>query len=255
MKSATDLHWNKRALSVAEAEKVNIADTVQRDLELDFIIDAVEPGTKILEVGCGNGHVTQMLRERAGHVDAFDYAENMIAAAKQAYGEKNNRFFHDNILSPTETDGPYDAIVCVRVLINLRDLSEQITAVETMASLLRPEGKLVLVEGFKDGFDALNDLRMRSELAPLSPAAINFYSEKAELLPTIEAHFDIEEEFHLGLFDVLTRVVYPALVGPENAVGPSDFHLKIMPIVRALPTTELETFSRIRGLLLRKRAS
>ena len=36
-KSTTDLHWNARAATERDETKVNIADTVQRDLELDFV--------------------------------------------------------------------------------------------------------------------------------------------------------------------------------------------------------------------------
>lgn len=253
MKSATDRHWNERAITVAEREKVNIADTAQRDLELDFVFPALSPKMKVLEVGCGNGYVTQILRERVAHVDAFDYAENMVASALESYGERNNRFFHDNVLSPSNVRGPYDAVVCIRVLINLRNLSEQIKAIEQMAALLKPSGTLVLAEGFLDGFMALNELRAKSGLQPLTPASINFYSRVEELLPTIEKLFEVKQQFHLGLFDVLTRGVYPALVGAENATGPADFHLKIMPVVRALPTVELDRYSRIRGFVLRRR--
>ena len=36
-KSDTDRHWNERAVTECDDAKVNIADTVQRDLELEFI--------------------------------------------------------------------------------------------------------------------------------------------------------------------------------------------------------------------------
>ena len=136
-KSGTDLHWNARATGEVDPAKVNIADTVQRDLELDFILDNLDAGTRLLEIGCGNGYVTRILREHVSHVDAFDYAENMVRRAVETYGETNNRFFHDNILEPKHVRPPYDIALCVRVLINLRDLHEQERAVERIAALLR----------------------------------------------------------------------------------------------------------------------
>ena len=42
-KTTTDLHWDHRARSEADIAKVNIADTVQRDLELQFIFKHLNP--------------------------------------------------------------------------------------------------------------------------------------------------------------------------------------------------------------------
>src|SRR5687767_6104317 len=147
-KSGTDQFWNERALTEADPVKVNIADDVQRRLETAFIMAHLPAGARVLEVGAGNGHLTQALRQRAGFVDAFDYAENMVEQAKRLQGETNNRFFHDSVLDPKVVQPPYDVVVCVRVLINLRNIEEQQRAFDNMAKLVNPGGRLILVEGF-----------------------------------------------------------------------------------------------------------
>lgn len=250
-KSSTDIHWNERAVTEKADEKVNIADIAQRDLETAFVL-SVLPRGRILEVGCGNGHLTKVLREHAAHVDGFDYAENMIERARSYVGERNNRFFHDNVLDPKGVQPPYDGVVCVRVLINLRNLEEQRLAVKNMANLVKPGGKLILVEGFLDGFEALNELRQRAGIARLAPATINFYSRLEDLMPTLRSEFRIGARFHSGMFDFLTRVVYPAIVGPEKATGPSDFHDKVLPIARSFNPDAFEHLARLRGLELMK---
>lgn len=58
-KSRTDLHWDQRAITESDEARVNIGDTVQRDLELEFIFSHLPSSGRILEVGCGNGYVTQ----------------------------------------------------------------------------------------------------------------------------------------------------------------------------------------------------
>src|SRR5258708_90790 len=142
-KSNTDRHWNERALNENDDARVNIADTVQRDLELDFIFSQLPAEARVLEIGCGNGYGTRQLR----------------------------------------------------------DVGEQAAALGNMARWLKPGGKLFLMEGFADGFDALNGLRRECDLPDLVPAAINFYSSVAQLMPFIERSFTVADQFHTGMFD------------------------------------------------------
>ena len=56
-------------------------------VDLLLIADLVEPGSRVLEVGCGNGFSTERFRALVEHVDAFDYAENTVERARTAFGE------------------------------------------------------------------------------------------------------------------------------------------------------------------------
>ena len=253
-KTSTDIHWDNRAASDnVPAEKVNIGDTVQRDLETKFVLSVLPKLGRTLEVGCGNGHLTSILRTHTEFVDAFDYSPNMIAKAKEVTGEKNNRFFVDNLLDIKSAEGPYDAIVCVRVLINLANLDEVKKGIENLSGQLKPGGKLVLVEGYKDGFDEISKLRQQSGLESLTPAAINFYASLAEVEPLFEKYFTIGKTFHTGMFDLLTRVVYPLLVGADKVVEAGDFHAKTLPLTQAFNPESLGFLGRLRGFELTKR--
>lgn len=229
-------------------------DVFQRDLEYAEIERHLSPDMRLLETGCGNGYSTSRFRKLVQHVDAFDYSEEMIARARASVGETNNRFLHDNVLAPQRLEGPYDCVLCVRVLINLRNLEEQKRALANLQMLVRPGGLLILVEGFRDGFEELSRLRARLELPPLQPAAINFYSSLAELRPDLERGFRLERDFHLGAYDYLTRVAYPLLVGPDNVTHNSVFSEKCQKLARALNPDALRELSRIRGLVMRREA-
>jgi ubiquinone/menaquinone biosynthesis C-methylase UbiE len=252
-KTETDLHWDHRARTEADVAKVNIADTVQRDLELQFIFKHLNPASRVLEVGCGNGYVTSQLRERVAHVDSFDFSESMIARARELFGERNNRFFHDSVLDPSVANGSYDIIICVRVLINLQNLREQTKALHNIAKLLKTGGKLILMEGFTDGFNELSALRTKVGLDPLKPAAINYYSSLSEFMPSVLEQFAIANTFHTGMFDFLTRVIYPSLVGGQNSAEPGEFHHKIESVVRSDAGVEFARFARLHGFALIKR--
>lgn len=254
LKSSTDLHWNRRALAEEDEARVNIHDTVQRDLELDFVLAHLPQSGRVLEVGCGNGYVTRQIRERCAWVDAFDFAENMIERARRSWGERNNRFYHGSVLDPATCEATaYTAAVCVRVLINLQSLAEQVSAIDNIAGWLVPGGKLILVEGFRDGFDALNRLRHDIDLPDIVPAAINYYSYLAELRPAIDTRFEVVDSFHTGMFDFLTRIVYPRLVGPDQVESAGDFHDKIASVARSFNPADTMPLARVRGFALVKR--
>jgi SAM-dependent methyltransferase len=253
LKTATDLHWNDRAASVANDLEVNLMDIFQREIEYDFVCRYLQPEMNALEVGCGNGFSTNRFRDLVRHVDAFDYAEQMIQRAKSSFGETNNRFIHDNVLDPQRLEGPYDAAICIRVLINLADLEQQQLALQNLGRLTKPGGILILAEGFTDGFDALNELREKVDLPPIVPASINFYSSTFELRPTWEAMFELEDTFHLGAYDYLTRVMYPLIVGPENATHNSNFSERCSQLARAFNPDAFAPLSRMRGMVLRRR--
>ena len=253
MKSATDEHWSNRASENIDNMLVNIPDACQRELEYDFILRHLSKEAEILEVGCGNGYSTERFRRLAKHIDSIDYSQEMIERAKETYGEINNRFFYDNILKPQYVTGPYDIIICVRTLINLRNLEEQQLAVENMAILVKKGGKLILVEGCKDGFNRLNDLRAKVNMPPIQPAKINYYSTIGELLHIIKPLFSIVDEYHIGCYDYLTRIIYPFMVGPNNVQHNSEFAIKAVDLVRAFNPDSFKEFSRVRGFLLRRR--
>lgn len=253
-KTETDRYWSGRASSQAQDVHVNIGDVHQRELEYDQIFPHLMPTDRLLEVGCGMGFSTERFRSHVKHVDAFDYSEEMVDRARRTYGERNNRFFVDSVLDPRNLAGPYDSAVCVRVLINLRNLDEQILAIGHLADALRPGGLLVLAEGFREGFEAINELREHIGLPGLTPAKINFYSRVEDLAPTIDSRFEREAEFHLGAYDYLTRVVYPAAVGPENARANTDFSERCERLARALNPDDFAHLSRVRGFVLRRRA-
>jgi ubiquinone/menaquinone biosynthesis C-methylase UbiE len=248
-KSQTDIHWNERAINEPNSELVNIADVSQRELETQFLLKHLTADDRILEVGCGNGFLTNILRKQVEFVDAFDYSENMIMQARVKYGETNNRFFHSNVLQPF---GPnlYDCVVCVRVLINLRNFEEQKTALKNMHAALKPGGRLLLIEGYIDGFEELNRLRISAGISPLSPAAINYYSRIGEMKELLKDNFELQDEFHTGCFDFLTRVIYPTLVGPENASGHSEFHRKILPVAKCYNPDQFKHLARLNGFKL-----
>ena len=68
-----------------------------------------------------------------------------------------------------------------------------------------------------------------------------------------DPRFVLQDEFHLGAYDYLTRVVYPLIVGPDNVAHNSVFAERCHRLASAFNPDSLGHLSRIRGFVLRRR--
>jgi ubiquinone/menaquinone biosynthesis C-methylase UbiE len=71
----------------------------------------LEPGSRVLEVGCGTGKLTELLAARGLVIDAVDPGPNMVDVARQRVGETDRVSFHIGRFEelPLE-DGAFDAV-------------------------------------------------------------------------------------------------------------------------------------------------
>ncbi len=252
-KTATDLYWDSRPASV-EPDKVNIDDITQTKLERQFIGKYLNDENHVLEVGCGNGNLSKWLCNRVKKITAFDYSEKMILQAKEINEQENIVYFEDSIINPKYINQTqYDAILCVRVLINLKNLEQQINAIKVMGQLLPKGGKLILIEGFLDGFKEIDKLRSKIGIQPIKPASINFYTELEPLMSEVLKSFDLIEESHNGVFDFLTRIINPILNDEKKLTDFNGFHNKILPLCLEYNPHEFKKFSREKLFYFKKK--
>jgi len=83
----------------------------------------IPPGQRILDIGCGSGHLLAALEPSSGV--GIDLSAPAVAAAAESYGSGPLRFLHGDAADPAvlaRAGGPFDVILLVNVVTHLDDV-------------------------------------------------------------------------------------------------------------------------------------
>jgi ubiquinone/menaquinone biosynthesis C-methylase UbiE len=128
------------------------------------------PGIKLLDVGCGPGHLVAAAAERGAAADGCDLSIEMVSIAKKNYPQLQfKKSDADRLDFP---DGSYDAIVLNYLLLHVAD--QHLTILESKR-VLKPGGQLVFTlwlspaasPGLKLMFDAV---KAHADMSVIPPA-------------------------------------------------------------------------------------
>lgn len=105
------------------------------------------PPAAVLDTGCGTGSLSVLLSELGYRVTGIDLSPEMIARAqgKAARAGQGADFQVMDAAAPRFPPGQFDAIVCRHVLWTLPEPRD---VLRRWASLLKPGGCLLLIEGY-----------------------------------------------------------------------------------------------------------
>ncbi|MFN7935086.1 MAG: methyltransferase domain-containing protein [Bryobacteraceae bacterium] len=104
---------------------------------------APQPGERILDVGCGTGHLTASIAQAGASVIGMDSSEAMIAQAREGYPDLT--FLRADV-TDFQFEEPFDAVFSNAVLHWVTRASE---AAQCMSRVLKPGGRLVVEFGGK----------------------------------------------------------------------------------------------------------
>ncbi len=256
-KSVADF-WNEKAQDPSlNDSQVTHPDTWQRWLEIDRLKHLLQPGDRVLDGGCGAGSASRLLAPLVKEMVGVDRSPGMIERAietNRVTPAPNLRLQVADVLelSPA-TCGVFDAVMSVRCLINLDGWETQRRAIGCLASVLRPGGRLILVEGSSEGRAGLNALRASVGLEPMKPVWHNWDLSTSVVSKFLESTFELVEQHDSGIYDLIARVAHPLLVAPEAP----QYEAKINQIAARIASAAdgLPNLSRVFFLAFQKRFS
>ncbi len=115
---------------------------VDLDRLLGALDAAIDPGSNVVEIGCGVGRLTRVLSERAGAVVALDVSEDMLAIARRENAQLENVswLLGDGVSLAGVDDGSADAVVSHVVFQHIPDPAITLGYIREIGRVLRPGG-------------------------------------------------------------------------------------------------------------------
>jgi len=131
-----------------------------------FLLPRLEPGQRLVDVGCGPGAITAGLAERVapGPVVGIDRDASYVAAARQRWDRPNLRFEEGDAVALPLDDGAVDVAFLHAVL---QHVDSPIEVLREVRRVVRPGGVVAVADADMDGYlvhPCTDDLRRGLDL-------------------------------------------------------------------------------------------
>lgn len=106
------------------------------------LVAELPPGSRVLDLGCGEGVFSRLLADRGYRVTGIDHSPALIEFARDRSPDVITFAVDDAQTLRTQPDGTFDAAICVLALMDIPDLDAVYTAVRRV---VRPSGGFTCV--------------------------------------------------------------------------------------------------------------
>ena len=174
--------WDRAAATFDEEADHGLRDPAVRRAWMALMRTLLPAGpAAILDIGCGTGSLSVVMAGLGHNVSGIDLSPGMIAQAraKAAAAGLTIQFREMDAGELSLPPGHFDAVVCRHLLWAL---PEPVEVLRRWAALLRPRGRLVLIEGRWGNGAGLAASEILADLPPaLNPHPVRDLSGQAQL--------------------------------------------------------------------------
>jgi SAM-dependent methyltransferase len=138
--------WDAEAATFDQEPDHGLADPDTRAAWLALLTSHLPAAPcRIADLGSGTGTLSVLLADVGHEVDGVDFSPAMVERARAKAGDRPDvTFVTADAAAPPLEPGTYDAVLCRHVLWALPD---PLAALRHWIALLKPAGRLLLVEG------------------------------------------------------------------------------------------------------------
>lgn len=225
-------HWDKRARNGLDGKLVTHVDNVQVDMEISLIKKYIDSKDYVLDIGCGTGFSTKTYSKCCRKIIGMDYSDDMLLAARKNV-EGNVIFLKGDVLKLDFKDNQFDKVISTRCLINLINWQDQKKAIKNIHRVLKKGGYFIMLEGIKEGREAINELRTKVGLSKMPDVWHNQDLPFKKLELFLKDYFILKKKISFGLYDLATRVIYALSVYPHEPQYNTPLHKAIAEVNKA----------------------
>lgn len=111
--------------------------------EFEYFKGYLQKGQDVLDIGCGNGRILQLLKDYKPNYLGVDNSENLIEEAEKSWSGYN--FMAADVLDLSVVGRKFDLVFLISTLHHIpsQELREQ--ALQNIKSVLKPDGKLLMI--------------------------------------------------------------------------------------------------------------
>jgi ubiquinone/menaquinone biosynthesis C-methylase UbiE len=138
--------WDAEAQAYDEPPDHGLRDLAVRAAWRDLLLRLLPgPPAHVADLGCGTGTLSVLLADEGFEVVGVDFSPEMLSrAAVKGAGRTGVEFVPGDAAAPPLEAAAYDVVLCRHVLWAL---PEPAAVLRRWTDLLRPGGRLVLIEG------------------------------------------------------------------------------------------------------------
>lgn len=137
--------WDAEAEAFDEPADHGLRDPAVRAVWRSLLLDLLPPApARVADLGCGTGTLALLLAQEGYDVVALDFSPAMVALARTKTAGTSVTVVEGDAAAPPLEAAAYDAVLSRHVLWAM---PSPVTALERWVALLRPGGRLALVEG------------------------------------------------------------------------------------------------------------
>ena len=220
-------HYEKTAKLWGLGPRSSIQDPQIRETEIEFILGEVfevlkrsqNKELKVLELGCGNGHLLEKLAINFPQLKLYgiEFTPELFELTRSRELPRTQVLCADARDTSTfsQFGEEFDIIITERVIINLLSWDDQHQALVNIANLLKPKGRYIMVESFRESWLLMNEARKEMGLARVEQSSHNrFLNEKVTVALSKLSLLELKGQMpynSLSTHFYLTRVLHPSV--------------------------------------------
>jgi SAM-dependent methyltransferase len=160
LRSANNSLWADQAKRYGSELAATASSPWVRNASLRRLKQLIRRNDFVLEVGCGNA--SSLLGPLSHRCRAYglDVTEEMLAIAKRCQRDIRG-LVRSDVCSVPFLEATFDVVYSSRCLINVLDPKMQEQAIREIFRVVKPNGRVILIENFREPLDRVNRARAR----------------------------------------------------------------------------------------------